>query len=60
MTLPENKWETWTLDLDNWIKEQHGTAGWEQKLENFIAEQRKQAVDEYIEKRYKQESSGQQ
>jgi hypothetical protein len=23
-------------DLRNWIKTQHGTAGWEKKLENFV------------------------
>lgn len=27
---------SWQEDLQEWINNQHGTAGWEQKLENFI------------------------
>lgn len=27
---------TWQTGLQDWIKNQHGSAGWEQKLEAFI------------------------
>lgn len=27
---------TWQTELQDWIKNQHGSAGWEQKLEAFI------------------------
>jgi len=39
----------WQETLRHWIDIQYGTAGWEQKLENFIADQRKQACREMIE-----------
>jgi hypothetical protein len=32
--------------LENWIKTQHGTAGWEQKLENLISTLLKEQKEE--------------
>lgn len=29
--------ENWPEDLKTWLEKQHGTAGWEQKLESFIS-----------------------
>lgn len=29
--------ENWPQELTKWLEKQHGTAGWETKLESFIA-----------------------
>ena len=43
---------TWKERLTVWIKTQHGTAGWEQKLENFIDEEIRKEVIDYLMKNY--------
>lgn len=39
----------WVDELAYWIGTQHGTAGWETKLKNFIRSQREQARREGVE-----------
>lgn len=31
-----NNGEKWSAELEQWIKTQHGSAGWQMKLRNFI------------------------
>lgn len=38
-----NTTASWRDELKDWIKNQHGTAGWEQKLENFISQVEQEA-----------------
>lgn len=34
--IPPTSQGDWREELENWIKTQHGSAGWQQKLENLI------------------------
>ena len=38
----------WKEEFDEWIKNQHGTAGWEMKLENFIQKLLDQRTEEIL------------
>ncbi len=49
---------TWKTELQDWIKNQHGSAGWEQKLEAFIQDlldQKAREIEGLIEKYQKSE-----
>lgn len=37
--------DNWIKALEEWIKTQHGSAGWEMKLENFISQVEKDAIE---------------
>jgi hypothetical protein len=38
--------ESWQDRLVKWVETQHGTAGWELKLENFISSERQRLLNE--------------
>ena len=40
---------SWREELGEWIDEQHGSAGWESKLEKFVGRQRALAKREVVE-----------
>lgn len=45
-SIPTNTQQSWQERLTGWIETQHGTAGWEQKLEAFISQEIQRAKEE--------------